>query len=140
MGIVAFDYQRWILRYPEFASVSEELAQMYFEDAELYCDNAPKSRIRDEKMRALLLGMLTAHIASLNAALNGRASSPLVGRINSASQGSVSAQTQFDVPAGSAQWFAQTKYGAAYWEATAAYRTMLYIPGPVPNMDPFRPW
>ena len=31
-----------------------------------------------------------------------------------------------------AEWFVQTKYGAAYWAATARYRTARYYPGPQP--------
>ena len=65
--------------------------------------------------------------------------SPLVGRITSATEGSVSVSTQFDVPPGSAQWFAQTLYGAEFWTATAAYRTMRYLPSPARNMDPYAP-
>lgn len=88
----------------------------------------------------MLLNMATAHIAALNSPLNGQASSPLVGRITNASEGSVSVQTQFDVPPGSAQWWAQTKYGAAFYAATAQFRVMQYFPGPEYIPDPYRPW
>jgi hypothetical protein len=71
--------------------------------------------------------MVTAHIAALNAPIGGQPSSPLVGRINNATEGTISVQTQMDYPAGSAQWFVQTKYGAAYWAATAGFRTMRYL-------------
>ena len=90
--------------------------------------------------------MLAAHIAQLNAPqINGQpgtgagnAPAPnIVGRIANASEGSVSVSTQLDLPPGSSQWFAQTKYGLAYWQATAAYRTMRYIPGPY---RAFTPW
>jgi hypothetical protein len=52
------------------------------------------------------------------------------GRISSASEGSVSAAFDMNVPPGSAQWWAQTKYGSDYWLAMAPYRTMQYRPGP----------
>jgi hypothetical protein len=126
------------LRYPELAaSVPQPLAQQYFAEATLYCDNTPCSIVTDLTMRTMLLNMVTAHIAALNAPLNGQASSPLVGRINSATEGSVSVGTQLDMPPGSAQWFAQTKYGLAYWQATAQFRTMRYVPGPVPVTNPW---
>ena len=132
-GVVTFDYITWVLRYPELATVAQPLAQMFFGEATLYCNNTPTSPIRDVNQRAPLLNMVTAHIA----ALNGQPSSPLVGRINSASEGSVSVQTQMEFPPGSAQWFNQTKYGAAFWQATVQFRTMRYVANPARPTDPF---
>jgi hypothetical protein len=135
-GVVVFSYADWIAMYPELAnSVTQPTAQMYFFQAQLYCDNTPTSIIRDTSPggeREMLLNMMTAHIAALNAPINGQPSSPLVGRITNATQGSVSVATQMDMPPGSAQWYNQTKYGAAFWAATAKYRTMRYVPGPQP--------
>lgn len=140
MGIVAFDYDAWAARYPELAgSVSPQLATAYFTEAELYCDNTPGSIVTDENRRSLFLNMLVSHIAQLNAPLNGQSSQTLVGRISSASQGSVSVSIANDYPPGTVQWYQGTKYGAAYWAATATYRTAKYVPGPARNMDPFRP-
>ena len=140
MGIVAFDYDAWVVRYPELAgSVSPQLAAAYFTEAELYCDNTPGSIVTDENRRSLFLNMLVSHIAQLNAPLNGQPSQTLVGRISSATQGSISVSIANDYPPGTVQWYQVTKYGAAYWAATAAYRTAKYVPGPVRNMDPFRP-
>lgn len=137
-GVVAFDYGAWSGRYPELSgSVTQATAQQYFLEAELYCDNTPTSIVRDLCLRAILLNQVTAHIAALNAPLNGQPSSPLVGRISNATEGSVSVATQMDVAPGSAQWFAQTKYGAAYWQATTQFRSMLYVGGPVPVANPF---
>ena len=73
--------------------------------------------------------MITAHIASILAPLNGQPSNPLVGRISNASEGSVSVQT--DMPTNpNAAWWNQTKYGALAWAALAPYRTMTYLPNP----------
>lgn len=130
MASVAFDYSLWSLRYPELAgSVKAALATMYFSEATLFLDNSDNSRVTDLVQRAMLLNMLVAHIAALNAPMNGQPSAPLVGRIASATEGSVTVAATMDLPPGSAQWFAQTKYGAAFWAATAVYRTMLYVPG-----------
>lgn len=140
MGIVAFNYDAWVARYPELAgSVSPQLAAAYFAEAELYCDNTPGSIVTDESRRSLFLNMLVSHIAQLNAPLNGQPSQTLVGRISSASQGSVTVSIANDYPPGTVQWFQATKYGAAYWVATSPYRTAKYVPAPVRNMDPFRP-
>jgi len=140
--MVTFVYADWAARYPELATyVNAQQAQLFFNEAQLYCDNTTSSPVADLTQLTMLLYMMTAHIAALNAAL-GSPSSPLVGRINSATQGSVSVQTQLDMPAGSAQWFAQTKYGIAYWQASAQFRRFTYVRGksPYARMDPFSPW
>lgn len=129
-GIVAFDYQAWARRYPEFSSVTIPLATDYFAEAGLYLDNSTSGLVTDLTARSLLLNLLTAHIAALNSGTNGQAPSGLVGRITSATQGSVSVSVDaMDAP-GSAAWYMQTTYGAAYWAATARYRGMRYVPAP----------
>jgi Protein of unknown function (DUF4054) len=140
MGVVAFDWLLWSARYPELAAfVPQATAQSYFNEAQLYCDNTPCSPIRDDTpggQRATLLNMLTAHIAALNAPLNGQPSSPLVGRINGATEGSVSVQTQYIDPKTDLQaWANSTKYGAAWWAATVQFRSFRYVPGPVRQFD-----
>ena len=141
MAAVSFSYPLWIARYPEFSGVNPTLAAAYWSEAALYCDNTDCSPITDDSVggqRNMLLNMLTAHIAQLNAALNGQAASPLVGRINSATEGSVTVQAENQYAPGTVQWFQQTKYGSAFWAATAQYRTMRYVPGPRRVMDPWR--
>jgi hypothetical protein len=144
---VVFSYQNWSARYPELAaSVNSVQAGMFFMEAQLYCDNTCTSIIDNcppAFARATFLNQLTAHIAALNAPLanpvNGQVtpSSPLVGRIATATEGSVTVNTDNQFPPGTPQWYQQTKYGAAFWAATTKYRTMRYVPGPrnVPN-----PW
>jgi hypothetical protein len=140
-NVATFNYAIWSAAYPELAaSVTQPQAQGYWDQAQLYCDNTPQSVIRDVGQRAMLLGMVTAHIAALRAPLNGQPSSPLVGRISSGTQGSVSVQTQLDVPAGVPQYWAQTKYGIQYWVATTQYRSMRYVPGPQPFRPGRTPW
>lgn len=138
MTVVVFDYAAWSARYPELAaSVDAPTALLYFNEAGLYCSNTDESPIQDVTRRGLILNMLTAHIVALNAQLNGQESSPLVGRIASAGEGSVNVQAVFDVP-GSAAWFASSKYGAAAWQAMLPYRTARYLSSP--GMSYCRPW
>jgi hypothetical protein len=134
MAVAVFSYADWSARYPELvAKVTEPLATAYFLEAEIYLDNTDESVVQDVARRTLLFNMLVAHIAACNGA-----ASPAgvgVGRISSATQGSVSVSLDFNVPAGTAAWYALTKYGAAYWAATALYRGMNYIPGEQPSLD-----
>lgn len=129
MGIVVFDVEKFWKRYPEFATVPDELLQEFFTEATIYLDNTDSSRVKDLQQRAMLLNMLTAHIAKLNAGSNGEAATELVGRISSATQGSVSVSADMGPVSDTEAWYLQTKYGAAYWNATAPYRTMQYVPG-----------
>lgn len=140
-GVVAFDYDAWAVRYPEFNNtVTAPLANAYFLEAQLYCDNSDRSIIVDQDERLLLLNMVTAHIAQLNAGTASQPASPLVGRISSAAEGSVNVQTEYaDVMPGTMAWFIQTKYGASFWTATSKYRMGRWIPGPERNVDPYFP-
>ncbi len=141
-GIVVFDYGLFAMRYPELAgSINATLAQQFFNEAQTYCDNTPCSPIPYcppyQTERQTLLNMMTAHIIALNVPLNGNASSPLVGRIDSATEGSVTVHADMPNQPGAAAWYQQTKYGAAFWTATAKYRQMLYAPGPVRDFEPY---
>lgn len=139
---VTFDPAAFVARYPEFAAVSPTLLGAYFEEAALYCSNSTANPAFPDGTLPTLLNMLTAHIAWLNAprdadgnpASTGDPASPLVGRINSATEGSVTVQADIgDAAAGSPSqpWYMQTKYGAAYWAATAQYRTAFPVLNPV---------
>lgn len=141
MAIVTFDYTLWATRYPELAGfVTSPLASAYFLEAQLYCDNTATSPITDDTVKLMLLNMVTAHIAQLNATLNGQPSSNLVGRIDNATEGSVSVHAENLYKPGTVQWWQQTKYGAAFWAATQQYRTMQYVANPAKQQDPFAPF
>ena len=141
MAVVVFDYSAWALRYPELAPyVSAPAAQVYFNEAQIYCDNSDFSPVQNIGLRTTYLNMLTAHIAALNAPINSAPSSPLVGRIASASEGSVNVSTQNDYEPGTAQWFQQTKYGSAYWTATVRFRSAKYVPACGRVVDPYAPY
>lgn len=143
--IVAFNYSTpgdplnpaWVLRYPEFAAVSQDTATGYWNEATLYHANDGSGPVKTEVAQRTLLNMVTAHIAARYSQSQGspvpgapQDANGLVGRINSASEGSVSVQTTMEYPPGSAQWWMTTKYGSDYWNATKAYRTMRYRASP----------
>ena len=141
-GVVVFDYAGWSARYPELAAwVGQPLAQAYFDnDVAVLFDNSAASPVQDLTKRAALLNMIVAHVAALNAPLGGQASSPLVGRINSATEGSVSVQAEMAPPSNTSAYWMQTKYGAAFWQATASMRTFQHVAGPQPIFDPRQPF
>ena len=129
MAVAVFDYHKFRARYPEFQTISEDSAGECWNEAGLYFDNTDASPVVDVEVRRMLLSMLTAHICAMNFGANGQPASGLVGRITSATEGSVSVAADMGAVAGSQAWFAQTKYGAAFWQATARYRAFLYYPG-----------
>jgi hypothetical protein len=131
-GVVTFAIADFLARYPEFVALntaSPALLPLYFNEATLFLDNTECSPVQQIEQRTPLLYMLTAHIASLNGGVNGGTPQDIVGRINTASEGSVSVGADMGQVPGTAAWYMQTKYGAAYWQATAAYRTARYVPG-----------
>jgi hypothetical protein len=140
-GVVVFDPVRWAARYPEFAPVAAATAQEYFYDATIYLDNTPCSPVCDASVggeRERLLYMMTAHLAYISGPLPGVDGSigggQAVGRPGSKAVGPVSVSyTGLDALPGSAAWFAQTKYGLAFWQATAVHRTFRYR---TPFLDP----
>jgi hypothetical protein len=132
--VVTFDYSAWKARYPEFATVPQATVEDYFVQATLYHADDGSGPVCNASQQLSLLGLLTAHIAQLNYLASSQpvatGSPQLVGGIQSASEGTVSVNTKLDVPQ-AAQWFAQTKYGLSYWQATAGFRTMRYsVPAP----------
>lgn len=137
--IVVFDYAAWLVRYPEFTAVTEPRAQSFFDEATLFQRNDGTGPISDPAVQLRLLNMLTAHIAQLNAGSSIQPLTPLVGRINSAAEGSVNVSTENQYEPGTPQWFQQTQYGSSWWAATRSWRTARYIAGPKRVMDPFAP-
>jgi len=134
MAIVVFDPARFKLRYPEFATVNDVVLQDYFTEATIYLDNTDCSRVSDPAQRAILLNMLTAHVAAMNGSgVNAAGASGVVGRTSAAAEGSVSASFEYaQANNGLEAFFYQTPYGSAYWAATARYRTAIYIaPAPL---------
>lgn len=129
MAIVIFNPTSFKAVYPQFASVSDSVLQNCFDQAGLYLSNTDTSPVQNIARRTLLLNMLTAHIGTLNGVATAGVGPLPVGRTASASEGSVSASFDYGTP-GSAPWFAQTQYGAAFWQATSSLRGFRYLPRP----------
>ena len=139
MGAVAtWNATTFILRYPEFGSVNVNQLQLFWTEATLYLRNDGSGPVQDPTRQLTLLNMVTAHIAYLNAGVGGQPATPLVGRITSAGEGSVNVSVENEYPPGTPQWWQQTKYGAAFWSATAPYRGARYVPRRTRSVDPWR--
>jgi hypothetical protein len=132
MAIAVFDYTAWITRYLEFGAVSDAQAALFFAEAGLYLDNTDCSPVQDVTTRLMMLNMLTAHIAALSGALNPNGiPDGKVGRVSSATEGSVSISVDLNLQPGTAAWFSQTPYGFAFWQASKGARSATYV-APVP--------
>ena len=134
MSVALFNPTVFIARYPEFTAAynaNPSLFASFFAEAGLYLNNTDCSVVQDVNLRGVLLNMVTAHIAFLSGVLTADGQPRPVGRVTTASEGAVSAA--FDYPAtqpGSGEWFAQSQYGIAFWQATTCYRGALYFPQP----------
>lgn len=136
-GVVTFDETKFLLRYPQFTAFSEAnpgALQLRFDEVTaFYINNTPTSIVRDTTERALLINYAIAHVLQLegvNTAAGQGSTAGQVGRVSSATEGSVSASLDMGSVPNTAAWWLQTQYGAAYWNATAKYRTVRYARAP----------
>jgi hypothetical protein len=130
-AVASWDYDKFVTMFPAFATnPPEPTLQSYFDMAGIWIRNDGTGPVRDPVFQQSLMLMITAHLAQLFNGPDGTGTSGLVGRISSATEGSVTVATEMESTLNSA-WFSQTPYGALFWQATAAYRTFArYIPGP----------
>lgn len=128
--MVVFSVDKFRARFPEFANVADPQLQALFDEAAaLYLDNSDQSLVTDLAVREALYLLLVAHMAQLGFGSAAAPASPLAGRVTSVSEGSVSISGDAPSLPGTAAWYGLTKYGVAYWQATAPWRTMQYQPG-----------
>lgn len=134
MGAIAtFSYSQWQSLFPALAYISEPTAQQWFDIAgQFYLRNDGSSPVRDSGVQLALLNLLTAHLCQLFVpSQGGGPASTLVGRIASASEGSVTVSAEYaSQTSQSMAWYVQTPYGASYWDATKVWRSMRYVSGP----------
>lgn len=151
---ITFDYAAWVIAYPLFSGINSSDARSYFDGAGMFCandtcnpafgTNIPQNNVMAPLLQRLLW-LLTCHLAYLgafrDAAGNPSSSgtvppSPIVGRVSSATEGSVTVSTELD--AGSyptPAFFAQTPWGLQFWQATAQFRTAIYSARPTRIYD-----
>lgn len=124
MPAVVFDKARFQAAYPEVQASDAQFA-MWFTQAEGLLDNTDHSIVKKLEEREMLLFLLVRHFSALN---ERAAQGGLVGRIASATEGSVSVSADMGAVGGNAAWYLQTPYGTTYWQLTAKYRRFRYVP------------
>jgi len=129
MAVVTFDPAAFREVYPGFATLTDAQLNQAFGLATLYLRNTDDSRVSDVTIRATLLNLLTAHICKIQYGENGQPPLGVAGRINSATEGSVSMTLEVLPSVPGIAWYYTTTYGAMYWEATASYRTARFVAG-----------
>ena len=134
--VVLFDLSDFLAIYPEtmkmkfFIDLSDEQKESVFNNiftqAESVLNNTPCSVVKDLKQRKMLLYLLARHIVDLRErALNGG----IVGRITSATEGSVSVSAEMPSNGANSAWYNQTPFGADFWRLTSKYRRFKYVSG-----------
>lgn len=136
-GVVVFEPAVFKTQYPAFATVADALLQIDFDIATMFLNNSCCSIVQDANIRTRLLYLLVAHIATLLQGQNGQSPSGLIGRVDSATEGSVSVSAAYiDAMSMSEAYFSQTQYGVMFWMATAGYRSFHYVPAPQQYFGP----
>jgi hypothetical protein len=129
--VAVFTYALWAAIFPELSLYTNSAqATQYWTEATWLLDNTACSPVQNVDQRTAILNLITAHICALRQPLGGQPSSPLVGRISEATEGSVTVKAEMIVAAGSAQFWAQTKYGVLAWQMLLPFRSARYYPGP----------
>lgn len=123
-GVVIFDVAKFREIYTKITATDAQL-QSYFVESTMLMNNTEQSCVQNLSERELLLFLLVAHIALLQGRIDSGNDS--VGRIASASEGSVSVGLDNGQTTQAEKWYQQTPYGARYWALTAKYRSFLYI-------------
>ncbi len=132
-GIVTFSATAFKTLYPAFATVADAILNQNFVLSQVFLNNTCGSVVRDANLRETLLNLLVAHITMLFNPPGGGGGG-LVGRVDSATEGADSISAEFPMNPSNA-WFLQTQWGAMYWAATAAFRTMRYVAPPAVCAD-----
>lgn len=132
MAVVELNITSFRDMYPEFSNVTDAILPFLFDQATDYLNNTDFSLVDDPIKRERLLYMLMAHIAYVRYGDNkGNGGSGMVGRISSASEGSVSVSSELGPIEFRYAWYTQSPYGMSFWQATKVYRMATYYPGSI---------
>lgn len=128
MGVVTLDVAEWKSKYEQYNALTDQQVKDLFYAATTCLENTTQSVIADEDKRKYFLYLLTAHFAYLfyvDANGNGGMTG-MVGRLSSASEGSVSVGSEISSAPLNVEFFLQSPYGFTFWQATKIYRMGFY--------------
>lgn len=128
-GVVVFVIAEFRALYPTIKATDAQL-EMHFKFAVWLLGNDKCSLVKDLEMRKYFLYLLVAHMATLDQQAD--EGSPVVGRVSSATEGTVSIGLDYGEMNDNARWYLQTPYGAKYWQMIKRFRSMLYRLGKAP--------
>lgn len=128
-GVVIFYPDEFKRLYPTVKATDEQLED-YFAMAETFLDNTKCSLVKDLKSRKRMLYLLVAHIATITG--SAEKGNNIVGRISSATEGTVSVSLDYGAMGNNERWYLQTPWGAMYWQLTKRYRSATYRLGIAP--------
>lgn len=133
MAVVVFDPADFKVAFPEFATVPDaRLTALFNIIGYTIIDNTDASIIIDLNQRASLMYLLLAHMLTLYGWVSASGTvtpgTGTVGRVASATEGSVSTSLEYKAAASAGEaWYNQTPYGAMYWVMTAQFRSFRYV-------------
>ena len=126
MGVVVFNPDSFREIYPQFVDTPNAVLDWWFAQAETLLNNTDCSIVKDLGERERLLMLLMRHLAALDERAE---QGGLVGRIASATEGSVSVSAEMPASSAGAAWYNQTPFGASFWQLTSKYRRFKYVSG-----------
>lgn len=130
MAIVVFDIVKFRAMFPQYSNVPDAQLPLLFDQSTDYLNNSEYSLVIDAVKRERLLYLLMAHLAYMRFGDNkGNGGPGMVGRLSSASEGSVSVSSDAGQVEFRYMWYTQSQYGMDYWQATKVYRMANYYPG-----------
>ena len=114
MSAVTIDITEFRGIFPQFAEISDEQLNYFFDAATILVDNSDHSKVPfnppDVTIRKTILYALVCHLCTLSSRGGG-----VVGTLSNAGEGSVS--TGFTVPQiPNAEWYTQTQCGATAYQ------------------------
>ncbi|WP_063657371.1 DUF4054 domain-containing protein [Candidatus Arsenophonus triatominarum] len=129
MTVVTLDIAVFRRDYPQYDNVADTQLNLMFDIAQTAFDNSEGALEPDLDKRKRLLYLLAAHLCDItfgDTKGKGSGASGAIGRVASASEGSVS--VSLDVGQGlpySQAWY----WGQLFWQLTKPYRMFAYFPG-----------
>lgn len=130
-GIADLNIEEWRARYPEYSNLSDVQIEDLLVDATDYLENTAQCIIQNLDKRKRLLYLLAAHLAYINYPdAQGNGGSGFVGRVERATEGTVTVDSGIKNAPFGAEFFLQSKYGFEFWQRIRVYVMGFYVSGP----------